>query len=174
MPGKNKSRNNSRNNSRNSSRKSNASSEGKTPTVSVVDENEFASISITPKPPVVKKKASVKQEEPVASAAAAAVAAPVITAWEEMNMTESDFTAMLARVLLQYREGEKKDYEEYLLDELDTPSYWERQVETLETQREYFNKKRGWSAADIESVEDIDSKLKECKKELIRIEEVFA
>lgn len=164
MPGKNKSRNNSR--------KSTASSEGRP--VVVRDENEYPSISIAPKPPVVKKKTpknnSPKEEaEPIPEPKPEPK--PVLTPWEEMNMTESEFNAMVNRVLLQYQTSMKKDYEDYLLDELDTPSYWERRIESLESQREYFNKKRGWSGADVASVEDIDAQIKECEKELARLEE---
>jgi hypothetical protein len=116
----------------------------------------------TPKNNSPKEEAeSIPEPEPV----------PLLTAWEEMNMTESEFNAMINRVFLQYQAGMKKDYEDYLLDELDTPSYWERQIETLEKQREYFNKKHGWSAADIASVEDIDARMKEYQKELARLEE---
>ena len=81
-------------------------------------------------------------------------------------MTEEDFNAMMQRVRLQQLEEMRKTYQENMLAELKSPRYWLDRIERLEKEREYFNKKRGWSAGDIMAVERIDAEIKECEDEL--------
>jgi hypothetical protein len=81
-------------------------------------------------------------------------------------MVEADYIAMMERVRKQYAEDMRKTYMENLLADLRNPSYWLRRIEMLEKEREYFNKKRGWSAADIVAVDRIDEDIAECEDEL--------
>jgi hypothetical protein len=81
-------------------------------------------------------------------------------------MTEEDFHAMLERVRQQQREFDRERYMSNLVAELQSPSFWLRRIEQLEKEREYFNKKRGWSAADIVCVDRIDDQIRECEEEL--------
>jgi hypothetical protein len=76
---------------------------------------------------------------------------------------------MRERVFKQYKEDQRKNYMDALIADLDNPSYWNRRIEQLEREREFFNKKRGWSAADITCVERIDADIQECEDELERI-----
>jgi hypothetical protein len=86
-------------------------------------------------------------------------------------MVETDYHAMMGHVMKQYSDGMRKTYVDNLLDEMDHPSYWLRRIEQLEKEREYFNKKRGWSAAEIFAVEKIDAEIQECQEELDSMED---
>jgi hypothetical protein len=164
----------SKNNSRNSSRKSTASSQG-TPVVQVEDEG-FVSILAKIKP-ISSKKSTPKMKTPEPrpefleplSPAPISPPPPPPTAWELLGMTEEDFNAMQERVHKQYREDMRKTLIDNLIAELDSPSYWNRRIERLEKEREYFNKKRGWSALDIACVDQIDADIQECEDEIERI-----
>ncbi len=96
---------------------------------------------------------------------------PQIPEWELVGMSEEEYKAMRERVLKQMREWELENYRAALEADLDSPSYWESRIETLERCRERYNKKRGWSAEDIAAVEDIDAQIQECEENLARIEE---
>jgi hypothetical protein len=85
-------------------------------------------------------------------------------------MTQQDFEEMLDRVNRRYQDDARRDYQDSLLAEMNTPSYWEGRIELLEREREFFNKKRGWSAADILCVDRIDAQIQECENEIARIE----
>ncbi len=76
---------------------------------------------------------------------------------------------MTERVKARYREMERQEYERVLLRELNGPRFWKDRIEHLEQEREYFNKKRGWSAIDIACVDRIDAEIEECESELERI-----
>ena len=84
-------------------------------------------------------------------------------------MAEPEYIAMMERVKNMYLEMDKKNYQDALVADLDSPSYWSRRIEHLEKEREYFNKKRGWSAMDIACVDNIDAQIYECEEELDRI-----
>jgi hypothetical protein len=81
-------------------------------------------------------------------------------------MEEADYHAMMERVRKQQLEDMRKNYMENLLADLQRPSFWLRRIEMLEKEREYFNKKRGWSAADMMAVDRIDEEIAECQDEL--------
>lgn len=81
-------------------------------------------------------------------------------------MTETDFTAMQSRVQAQMKESMRRDFINNLLADLKTPSFWQKRIDSLEKEREYFNKKRGWSAMDVACVEKIDKEIKECEEEI--------
>jgi hypothetical protein len=164
MPNKTKSRNNSR--------KSTASSQG-TPSVSVSND-EIPSIIITRKAPTSRKTTpksddSLRPEfmEPLSPKALTPTPPP--TPWESLSMPEEDYIAMIERVKARYREMEREEYERVLLRELNVPRFWKDRIEHLEQEREYFNKKRGWSAIDIACVDRIDAEIEECESELERI-----
>lgn len=170
MPNKSKSRNNSR--------KSTASSQGK-PTVRTNDD-DFPSILVVSKPPTSRKntpksKTSCEDSprpeflEPLTPKPIAPPPPPP-TPWEVLGLPEGDYHAMMERLDKLYGDMRRGDYEANLLDEMNDPSYWKRRIEGLEREREYFNKKRGWSAADIACVDRIDEQIAECEKELQRID----
>ena len=94
---------------------------------------------------------------------------PPPSPWDLFGMTEQEFISMQNRVFQRTREVDRQIYVQNMLDDLDKPSYWLRRIEHLEKDREYFNKKRGWSAADIVCVERIDDDILECESELDRI-----
>lgn len=166
----------SKNSSRNSSQKSTASSQGKASVK--VDEDDFGNILMKIKPVSSKKTTpktttpSTRPEflEPLSPAPVVSPPPPPPPSpWDLLGMTEADFNAMQERVWKQYREDARKAYVDNLVAELDSPSYWTRRIERLETEREYFNKKRGWSALDIACVEQIDADIQECEDEIERI-----
>ena len=94
-----------------------------------------------------------------------------LTPWEKIGMSEDEFNALNARVAAMYRENEKRNIEAALLADWDSLSYWLDRVEQLETSREKYNKKRGWSAEDIAEVEDIDKKIQECDKRIVELDD---
>lgn len=86
--------------------------------------------------------------------------------WETLGMTEAEYSALQDRVAAEFREQRKKELQEKLLAELKMPAYWLRRIDLLERQREPFNKKWGWSAAEQTYVESLDEQIKECEDEL--------
>ena len=84
-------------------------------------------------------------------------------------MTEADYEGLQARVRKAFAAERKKDYEAYLIADLENPAFWLRRLEHLETQRDVFNKKWGWSAAELAFVERLDEDIKECEDELDRL-----
>jgi hypothetical protein len=153
MPNKTK----SRNNSRNSSRKSTASSQGR-PVVHTDD--DYGSIVIRTKTPTSPPEVSTPPPS------LSPPPPPPPSPWETLGMTEEDFLSMMERVRQQQREFDRERYMRNLVAELQSPSFWLRRIEQLEKEREYFNKKRGWSAADIVCVDRIDDQIRECEEEL--------
>lgn len=81
-------------------------------------------------------------------------------------MSEPEFLAMMKRVRDQQCESMRENYINNLLADFKRPSFWLRRIEQLEKEREYFNKKRGWSAMDITAVDRIDEDIQECENEL--------
>jgi uncharacterized small protein (DUF1192 family) len=94
---------------------------------------------------------------------------PPPSPWEVLGMTETDFNAMMERVRKQQAEYDRRIYMENMLSDLNNPSYWQGRIDLLEREREFFNKKRGWSAMDIAAVEKIDKQIAECEEEIERI-----
>ncbi len=168
MPNKNKSRNNSR--------KSTASSQGKPAVVKVEDDDWTSGLNIKVSSsrkttPVNKKTASPPASprpeflEPL-SPKPITPPTPPPTPWETLGMEEADYHAMMERVRNQMIEDMRQNYINNLLADLQRPSFWLRRIEMLEKEREYFNKKRGWSAADMMAVDRIDEEIAECQDEL--------
>lgn len=86
-------------------------------------------------------------------------------------MTEEDYFAMMQRVQKRMEEYNRECYMNYLEYYYGSSRYWSCRLEQLEREREHYNKKRGWSAADILAVERIDSDIEECQYELSSFEE---
>lgn len=169
MPNKSK----SRQNSRNSSRKSTAS-QGGTPVVKL-EEDDFGGLSILMKPkPQTSKKTTpttprpdfMEPLSPTPTSPSTMPPPPPPTPWEDLGMTEADFLAMMERVREQQRESMRENFVNNLVADLKRPSFWLRRIEQLEKEREYFNKKRGWSAMDMVAVDRIDEEIQECEDEL--------
>jgi hypothetical protein len=165
MPNKTKSRNNSR--------KSTASSHDKLP-VNVPSDEDFVSILMVKKPS--SRKTTPKEEMSVDSPRPEFMEplspkplTPPPTPWQILGMPEPEYWAMTERVQKMYREIERKNYEEALLNDLNRPRFWEGRIEKLEKEREYFNRKGGWSAIDMACVDRIDAQIHECEIELDRI-----
>jgi hypothetical protein len=175
MPTKTKSRNNSRNNKNNSrsNRTSNVAEEK--PVVVTTDDDWCAGLIQLTKPSSRKStptnKGTPRPEflEPLSPVSPLMPVPPPPTPWENLGMTEQDFHEMMARVNKQYEEDRRREYKEHVLAEMNSPSYWERRIEILEKEREFFNKKRGWSAGDIVCVDRIDAQIAECEGEVERI-----
>lgn len=142
--------------SKNTSRKSTAS-------VAKTDDSDFASIVIKA-PPVSPRPEFLEPLSPTPLT-------PPPSPWSTLGMDESDYHAMMGRVMKQYSDSMRKTYVDNLLDEMNYPSYWLGRIEQLEKEREYFNRKRGWSAAEIMAVEKIDAEIQECQDEIDCMEE---
>lgn len=166
------------NKSRNNSRKS-VASQDPAPLVRVDPDDDWGNILIrvkpssrnsTPKNKVVIATPSPRPEflEPL-SPKPVTPPPPPPTPWEILGMAETDYHAMMGRVRQQMMDSMRETYMNNLLADLDSPSFWLGRIEQLEREREYFNKKRGWSALDIASVDRIDEEIKECEDELDRI-----
>lgn len=174
MPNKNKNRNNSR--STNSSRKSTASQDV---ALRVDADDDWGNILIkskpssrntTPKNKVVIASPPARPEflEPL-SPKPITPPPPPPTPWEILGMAEMDYHAMMDRVRQQMMDSTRENYINNLLADLESPSFWLRRIEQLEKEREFFNKKRGWSAIDMVAVDRIDEEIQECEDELDRI-----
>lgn len=81
-------------------------------------------------------------------------------------MLQSEYEALMDRIRSEFRAQRKREYENALLAEMRTPAYWLRRIEILETSREPFNKKGGWSAAELNYVEQLDEEIRECEEQL--------
>lgn len=92
--------------------------------------------------------------------------------WEQVGMTKEDYEALRQRMAKEMMDSQIETYKQNILAEMDTVSFWERRIESLEKSRERYNKKMGWSANDIAAVEEIDAEIKECEAEIDRIEEM--
>ena len=84
-------------------------------------------------------------------------------------MTEAEYEELQARVRSVFAAQHKKEFESYLIADLEDPTFWLRRLEQLEMQRELYNKKWGWSAAELACVERIDEEIEECEEELDRL-----
>lgn len=182
MPNKSKSRNNSRKST--ASTKSQERQERQEKLV-VDTEDDWSSLNIVmkTKPPSSKKttpstKSTNSVESPRPSFLEPLSPTPVSpplppppppSPWDILGMTEVDFIVMMDRVRAQQREYDRQIYIQNMLDDLNNPSYWQGRIDLLEREREFFNKKRGWSAADIVAVEHIDQQIAECESEIDRI-----
>jgi len=166
MPNKSKSRNNSR--------KSTASSQGK-PAV-LLNDDGYPSVVVINKPTTSRKSTPKSKESSLDSPRPEFLEplspnpiTPPPTPWEHLGMHEGEYHAMMQRVQAMYRVMDRESYQQALLDDLNHPWFWKDRIEHLESEREYFNKKWGWSAADILCVEKIDEQIQECEIELDRI-----
>ena len=112
---------------------------------------------------VVKSKSSSR------SSTLSNVSIKVVSDWEKVGMTKEEFEAMNQRVAEQMKEWEaekKQSYKRIPYEEMDEIEYWENQIEILETQRERYNKKRGWSAQDLDAIDEIDEAIAYCEEQL--------
>ena len=157
--------------SRNNSRKSTASSKG-APKVEV-DEEGYPSVVMRHTPPS-SKKTTPKMPRPEFLEPSAPIPLtpppPPPSPWETLGMSQGDYSAMIQRVFSRYEEMNKITLQKSLLDDVDDPLFWLVRIEKLEREREYFNKKRGWSAPELARVEQIDLEIEECEMELERID----
>lgn len=169
MPTKSK----SRQNSRNSSRKSTASRQG-TPVVNL-EEDDFGGLSILMKPksqtsrkttPTSPRPEFLEPLSPTPTSPSQMPPPPPPSPWEDLGMTEEEFLAMMERVRQEQRKSMRENFINNLVADLRRPSFWLRRMEQLEKEREYFNKKRGWSAMDMLAVDKIDAEIQECENEL--------
>jgi hypothetical protein len=113
-----------------------------------------------------KKKAApepVKEPEPI-------VVTPPIPEWEQVGMTEQEYKALRERVAKQMAEWQMENIRAAMEADLDSVCYWSSRLETLERCRERYNKKRGWSAEDIDAVNEIDAEIQECEDNIDRLE----
>ena len=94
----------------------------------------------------------------------------VVPDWERVGMTQEEYEGMMERVAKAAHEYQVQRYRESLLADLDSISYWENRIESLERSRERFNRKAGWSAEAIRSVEEIDKEIEFCEQNIDRIE----
>ena len=136
------------------------------PSVTVVDDDDdgFGSIlsKIAPRNTTRsnKKKNTPPQPPPPAP----------VPEWEQVGMTQEDYEALRQRIAKEMMDSQIESYKQAMLDDLDSISFWEGRIETLERSRERYNKKRGWSADDIAAVEEIDAEINECENEIASIE----
>ncbi len=112
--------------------------------------------------PTQTRKKKVVEKEPEVK--------PPVPDWEKVGMTEADYKAMLARVAKQMAEWQLENMRVSLEADLDSVCYWESRLETLERCRERYNKKRAWSADDIQAVDEIDAEIQVCEENIDRIE----
>ena len=144
------------------------------PTV-VLDDDRFPSILMKTKQPSSRKTTPKSADTPVPlDTKRPEFLEPlspklIPSPWDVLGMAEPEYHTMQQRVQKMYKEMDKKAYQEALLEELSDPGYWKGRIELLEREREFFNKKRGWSAADIACVDSIDAQIHECEDELDRL-----
>jgi hypothetical protein len=131
-------------------------------------DDEFISILVKNAPPTrkAKKTAPVKEPEPEP----VTPPAPAIPDWEKVGMTQQEFQTMMAKVAKQMAEWQMEAYRQNMVNDLDSVSYWERRIETLEMLREPYNRKPAWSAEDILAVEEIDQQIDECEQNICELE----
>jgi len=98
------------------------------------------------------------------------VVTPPIPEWEQVGMTEQEYKALRERVAKQMAEWQMENIRAAMEADLDSVCYWTIRVETLERCRERYNKKRGWSAEDIDAVDEIDAEIQQCEDNIDRLE----
>ncbi len=109
-----------------------------------------------------KKKTPAPKPEPIPEP---------IPEWEQVGMTEEEYKALRERTMQQMLQWQIENYTRNMIADLDSVSFWESRIETLEKSRERYNKKRGWSAEDVAAVDAIDAEIQECENEIARLEE---
>lgn len=144
----------SRNSSRNSSRKS---------TVSVkVDENEYGSVVMKTKAPSIQKpKPRADFQEPIPVSPNAAQPKPIQTPWEKAGVTEDEYIQYLQRSSKMIAEWQAERMEAAWQREYNSPAYWMSVIDQLSMEREAIQKKRAWSAEDVNRIESIDKEIKD-------------
>lgn len=130
-----------------------------------METSEFPSIVMKNTPPTSRKSTpKTPRPEFLEPLSSTPVAPP--TPWERLGMAEEEYTAMLERVRQESLASMRKSYQEAMLADLKTPSYWLNRIERLETERQRYNQKRGWSAEDAYCVDSIDDEIAQCEEEL--------
>ena len=137
------------------------------PSVTVVDDDDdgFGCIFVKNTPRNTTRSNKKKQPEPKP----APIPEP-IPEWEQVGMTKEEYEALRQRVAKEMMDSQIENFKQAMLADLDSISFWEDRIESLERSRERYNKKRGWSADDLAAVEEIDAEIKECENEIARIE----
>jgi hypothetical protein len=131
------------------------------PMADAKNDDDWGSIGIVMKNTTRSKKNTVVKPEPIPEP---------IPEWEQVGMTEEDYKALRERTAKQILQWQIEDYTRNMIADLDTISFWEHRIETLEISRERYNKKWGWSAEDVAAVDAIDAEIQECENEIARIE----
>lgn len=94
-----------------------------------------------------------------------------IPEWEQVGMTKEAYDALCQKIAKEMVEAQLQSMRDSYVQELETIAYWSGRIDTLNKQRERYNKKRGWSAETIDAVEQIDKDIKECQEEINRIKQ---
>ena len=131
-------------------------------------EEDFPSIVVSQKAPS-SRKSTPKTPRPEFLEPLSPGPASAQSPWERIGLTEEEYTALQERVRNAFVTERKKEYNVFLLAEMEMPAFWSRRMDQLEKEREVFNKKWGWSAAELARVEQIDEELKECQEEFDRL-----
>lgn len=161
-----------KNNKKNTTRKSNSStvSQNSSSTPSVSDDDWGSNIKVntsrqsTPKsknnspPPEITTPSPEPQEPPTPE-------------WVTMGISEDEYWKMRHRIQEEMRLYALENFKRNMVNELDSISYWERRLERYERMREPYNKKAGWSAVDISTVDHIDSCIQECLDKIQELQE---
>lgn len=131
-------------------------------------DDEFISILVKNAPPTRKAKKTVAVKEPEPEPVTPP--APAIPDWEKVGMTQQEFQTMMARVAKQMATWQMETYRQNMVNDLNSVSYWESRIETLEMLREPYNRKPAWSAKDLLAVEEIDREIDECERNICELE----
>jgi len=136
-----------------------------------VNEDEVPSIVITSSRKTTPKVPRPTFLEPLSPTPPPTVQPPPPppSPWERIGMTEMEYEELQARVRMVFAVEHKKNFESYLMADLENPIFWLRRLEQLEKQREVFNTKWGWSAAELAYIERMDEEIQECEDELDRL-----
>ena len=86
-------------------------------------------------------------------------------------MSGEEFKGLGGRVAKQMVAWQVENLKVAMAAEWDSIAYWESRIETLERYRERYNKKRGWSAEDIDAVDGIDDEIRVCEDNIQRLED---
>jgi hypothetical protein len=149
--------------SKNTSRKTKQVKQPMAAETKVETDDDWGSNILIKNTPTQTRKKKVVEKEPEVK--------PPVPEWEKVGMTEQEYKALQQRVAKQMLEWQLEKTKAAMVADLDSTAYWESRLETLERSRERYNKKRGWSAEDIQAVDEIDAEIRECEENIDRIEE---
>ncbi len=160
-----------KNTKKNTTRKSNASSvsHSSTSTPSASDDDWSSNIKVKTSRHSTPKSVSSSPE--TQTAPPEEIQEPSPPEWETMGISEEEYWAMRQRVQQEMRQYALENFKRNMVNELDTVSYWERRLERYERMREPYNKKAGWSAVDVSTVEHIDACIQECHEQINSFQE---